>query len=77
MKKIDEDAQSLVEPTALPEREGEVHTPTHEATDSVKTQTEELRANYKELADLWQRKRDMCVICVKFHMMIRQVSLLC
>ena len=72
MKKLYEDGQTVVEP--LCEGEAEVHTPTHQAVDSVKTQLDELKSSYKELTELWQEKRDMCVVCVKFHMMTRQVS---
>ena len=77
MKRIDEDSQTLVKPTLSSEGEGEVHTPTHQAVDIVKTQADELKASYKELTELWQGKRETCLVCVKFHMMTRQVSSSC
>ena len=51
-----------------------MHAATQQAIDSVKAQVEELKKNYKELTDLCQSKRDLFIVCVKFHMMTRQVS---
>ena len=75
MKEIDEDQQSLVNPSFVLEEEGKVHAATQQAIDRVKAQMEELRKSYKELTDLCQQKRDTFVLCMKFHMMTRQVSL--
>ena len=74
MGKIREDAQALVNPSFVSEEEGEVHAATKKAIDSVKAQVEELKKSYKELTDLCQQKRDLFIVCVKFHMTTRQVS---
>ena len=73
MEKISEDAQVLINPDFASDEEGEMHSATQQAIDSVKEQVEELKKNYKELTDLCQQKRDTFVLCVKFHMMTRQV----
>ena len=75
MKRIREDAQVLINPDFVSEEDGkEMHSATQKAIDRVKTQVEELKTNYKELADLCQQKRDFFLLCVKFHMTARQVS---
>ena len=74
MKEIDEDQQSLVNPSFVLEEEGKVHAATQQAIDRVKAQMEELRKSYKELTDLCQQQTDLYIIFVKFHMMTRQVS---
>ena len=74
MGKIREDAQALINPGFISEGEEEMHSATKQAIDSVKAQVEELKKNYKELTDLCQQKRDLFIVCVKFHMTTRQVS---
>ena len=76
MKKIREDAQVLINPDFVSdEDEGKkMHSATQQAIDNVKTQVEELRKSYKELTDLCQQKRDLFIVCVKFHMTTRQVG---
>ena len=74
MKKIREDAQVLINPDFVSDEEGKIHTSTLQAIDSVKAQVEELKKNYKELTDLCQQKRDLFIVCVKFHMTTRQVG---
>ena len=73
MEKINEDAQSLANPIFVSNGEGELYTATQQAIDSVKAQVEELKKRYEELIDLSQQKRDLFIVCVKFHMMARQV----
>lgn len=74
MVKINEDAQALLHPSFVLEEERKMRAVTHQAIDSVKVQVEELRKSFKELTDLSQQKRDLFIVCVKFHMMTRQVS---
>ena len=75
MKKIREDAQILINPDFVSDEEGKkMHSATQQAIDSVKSQVEELKSNYKELIDLCQQKRDLFIVCVKFHMTTRQVG---
>ena len=75
MEKIDEDAHVLINSDLASDEEGKrMHSAMQQAIDSVKTQVEELRKSYKELTDLCQQKRDTFVLCVKFHMMTRQVG---
>ena len=74
MGKIREDAQVLLNPSFIAEEEGKMHAATQQAIDTVKAQVEELKKSYKELIDLCQQKRDLFIVCVKFHMTTRQVS---
>ena len=74
MKTLDEDAQVLVNPSFVSEKDGKMHSATQQAIDTVKEQVEELKKTYKELTDLCQQKRDLFIVCVKFHMTTRQVS---
>ena len=76
MVKINEDAQALVDPSFVTEEasESKMHAITQQAIDSVKAQVEELRKSFKELTNLCQQKRDLFIVCVKFHMITRQVS---
>ena len=77
MEGIDEDIHVLINPDSesVPGGEGKMHSAMLQAIDSVKTQVEELKKSYKELTDLCQQKRDTFVLCMKFYMMTRQVSL--
>ena len=77
MEGIDEDVDVLISPAAdsVPGGEGKMHLAMQQAIDRVKTHVEELRKNYKELTNLCQQKRDTFVLCMKFYMMTRQVSL--
>ena len=75
MKTLDEDAQVLVNPSFVSEKDGKMHSATQQAIDTVKEQVEELKKTYKELTDLCQQKRDLFIVCVKFHMTTRQVSI--
>ena len=75
MEKIDEDAHVLINSDLASDEEGKrMHSAMQQAIDSVKTRVEELKKSYKELTDLCQQKRDTFVLCVKFHMMTRQVG---
>ena len=75
MKKIREDAQVLINPDFVSDEKGKkMHSATQQAIDSVKNQVEELKKSYKELIDLCQQKRDLFIVCVKFHMTTRQVG---
>ena len=75
LKKIHEDAQTLDDTTLVSEDEdkGKMHAAAQQAMDTVNAQVEELKKSYKELFDLCQQKREVCLVCVKFHMMTRQV----
>ena len=74
MKKVREDAQILINPDFVPDEEGKIHSATQKVINSVKAKVEELETSYKELIDLCQQKKDVFVICVKFHMTNRQVG---
>jgi hypothetical protein len=73
MEEIDEDVHVLISPDSVSGGEGKMHSAMQQAIDSVKTQVQELSKSYKELTDLCQQKRDTFVLCMKFHMMTRQV----
>ena len=74
MNKIREDAQVLINPDFVSDEEDKIHSATQQAIDNVKSQVEELKKSYKELTDLCQQKRDLFIVCVKFHMTTRQVG---
>ena len=74
MKEIIEDEQALVNPSFVLEGQSKMHAASQHATDNARAQVEELRKSYEELTDLCQQQRNLCIICVKFHMMTRQVS---
>ena len=72
---IDEDAHVLINSDLVSDEEGEkMHSTMQQAIDGVKTRVEELKKSNKELTDLCQQKRDTFVLCMKFHMMTRQVG---
>ena len=73
MGQIQDDVQVLINSDFVSDEESKMHSATQQAIDSVKEQVEELKKNYKELTDLCQQKRDLFIVCVKFHMTTRQV----
>ncbi len=74
MDRIRADANILINPTFAPrETEETMHSATKEAIEVVKGQLNDLVATYQELMTLCQQKRDLFIICVKFHMFTRQV----
>lgn len=74
MVKIYEDAQALADPRCASEEKEKMQAATRQVTNSVKAQVEDLKKSYKKLVDLIQQKKELFIICVKFHMMTRQVS---
>ena len=74
MDRIREDAQCLINPTFEPkESEQDMHSATKEAIETVKTKLADLTKTYQELMTICQQKRDLFIVCVKFHMTNRQV----
>ena len=73
MERIDEDAHVLINSDLESGEEGKMHSAMQRAIEKIKTQVEELKKSYKELTDLCQQKRDTFILCMKFHMMSRQV----
>lgn len=74
MDRIRTDANILINPTFAPrETEDTMHSATKEAIQLVKEQLNDLTATYQELMNLCQQKRDLFIVCVKFHMTTRQV----
>ena len=45
--------------------------------NQVKQSVQLLTESYQELMKLCQQKRDLFIVAVKFHMSIRQVSIVC
>ena len=75
MTKIKQDAGELCDPNHLPnESEAEMHAAMQKAQAAVQTQLQELTKTYQTLSDICQQKRDLYIVCVKFHMNLRQVS---
>ena len=73
MEKIDKDAEAVIIPSLSSDEDDRMHFATQQAIDDVEVQLNELRTCYGDLTDLCQRKRDTFVLCVRFHMMARQV----
>ena len=76
--KLREDADVLINPRFLPdetEAEENMHEATKGAVERVKTTIKELNDIYQQLITMCQQKRDLFIVCVKFHMTTRQVML--
>ena len=75
MTKIKHDAAEMCNPDFLPnESEGEMHAAMQKAVEAVQTQIQELTKTYQQLSTVCQQKRDLYIVCVKFHMNLRQVG---
>jgi hypothetical protein len=75
MTKIKQDAGELCNPNHLPnESEAEMHAAMQKAQAAVQTQLQELTKMYQKLSDICQQKRDLYIVCVKFHMNLRQLQ---
>lgn len=78
MDHIREDAHCLINPTFAPkESEQNMHSATKEAIETVKEKLADLSKTYQELMTICQQKRDLFIVCVKFHMTNRQVCDVC
>ena len=74
MNKLRTDASNLCSPTFGPaELEATAHSATQKAVEAVRSQLKELTKTYEQLVTTCQQKRDLYIICVKFHMKMRQV----
>ena len=74
MNKIKTDAATLCNPSFAPsESEATMHTATQKAINAVHKQLKELTDTYQALMNDCQKKRDLFIVCVKFHMNQRQV----
>ena len=74
MSRMREDADVLTRPQFSPDEKGEnMHEATKEAVQSVKSISEDLNTTYQQLTTMCQQKRDLFIVCVKFHMTTRQV----
>ncbi len=75
MDRIRADANILINPTFEPkETDDTMHSATKEAITLVQNQLDNLTTTYQELMTLCQQKRDLFIVCVKFHMTTRQVG---
>ncbi len=74
MATLREDAQALIHPTFHPEEDEEsMHAATREAIATVKDRVQDITQTYQQVMTTCQQKRDMFIVCVKFHMTVRQV----
>ena len=74
MNKIKQDAGELCDPNYLPSKsEAEMHAAMQKAIETVRTQLQDLTRVYELLMKTCQQKRDLYIVCVKFHMNLRQV----
>ena len=76
MNHMREDATVLTNPRFNSgEMSAEAQEATKSAVENVKATLDELNDSYKELTTLCQQKRDLFIVCVKFHMTTRQVKM--
>ncbi len=74
MATVREDAQAIIHPTFHPEEDEEnMHAATREAIATVKDCIQNLSQIYQQVMTTCQQKRDLFIVCVKFHMTLRQV----
>ena len=74
MSKIRKDGNSLINPKFAPsETEENMHSATKQAIETVKAKLTDLSETYHDLMSMCQQKRDLFIVCVKFHMTSRQV----
>lgn len=75
MSKIKIDAADLCDPNFAPsEPESDMHATMQKAIEAVRSQLQDLTKTYEKLMTTCQQKRDLYIVCVKFHMNLRQVS---
>ena len=75
MSKIKTDAADLCNPNFAPSQsQSDMHATTQKAIEAVRSQLQELTKTYEKLMTTCQQKRDLYIVCVKFHMNLRQVS---
>ena len=78
MGKMREDADILTQPKFSPtDTEETMHDATKEAIESVKLSIQHLNSIYQQLITMCQQKRDLFIVCVKFHLTTRQVKAWC
>ena len=76
MGKVKEDAQGLIHPNFDPqENEQTMHAATRKAIETVKSELQTMTKTYQELMTTCQQKRDLFIVCVRFHMTIRKVCM--
>lgn len=75
MDRVREDAEVLRNPHFLSsEMEKTMREATDQVIESVKVIMEQLNSTHQQLMTMCQQKRDLFIVCVKFHMTTRQVS---
>ncbi len=71
--RVREDSEILTNPRFTGEG-GSMHEATKQVVDTVKKSLGELNATHQQLITMCQQKRDLFIVCVKFHMTTRQVG---
>ena len=75
LEKIREDAKELTNPTFDPQaKESDMHTVTRRAIEVVRDQLTQLTQTYQQMMKTCNQRRDLFIVCVKFHMTVRQVG---
>lgn len=74
LERVREDADVLTKPRFGQESEGGMHEATQQVVETVKKGIEELNTTHQQLVTMCQQKRDLFIVCVKFHMTTRQVG---
>ena len=74
LEKVREDANILTNPRFSDESDDSIHEATKQVVDSVTKSMAELNATHQQLMTMCQQKRDLFIVCVKFHMTTRQVG---
>ncbi len=74
VKKLKEDADILSKPQFSSDMEERIKEVTQSAVERVQKTLDLLNTNYQELTTMCQQKRDLFIVCVKFHMTTKQVG---
>lgn len=80
IERVREDADVLTNPrfgqdsSDSQQEDSTMHEATKQVVDSVKEIIGELNKTHQQLMTMCQQKRDLFIVCVKFHMTTRQVG---
>ena len=75
LEKAREDSKFLMRPQFSASEKEDMHEATEKAVQTVKESMEAVNATHQQLMTMCQQKRDLFIVCVKFHMTTRQVRI--
>lgn len=74
LERVRMDSKVLMHPQfSVSEEDGEMHETTRKAVETVKVTMDLVNSSHQQLMTMCQQKRDLFIVCVKFHMTTRQV----